>query len=341
MFPDIVIHLHNSRIITYGSVEGSQIIMDVEFVMTKMAHLPVEVWIPPLEYAPQLYEARNMASMLTAVHKIPSFTHSLCTTTSPPNPICMPAPSPPPTSIPTSTLPTCMHTPCLHGVSVDTEGTQDAIPTLQGISADTECTHDLALDGTHHCHTEEMDLRMLESFYYDLSQRRSFAECEDPPSCADTWMAWHDERAITGGIHSTMPESTLSSQYSNSNQPSLSKQQQQQRPSYEQHHHPTQHSTPTPISTNRHELQFTTIPTPTSTPLYNYHQQRRVPVSFISTLYHHAPCLPSPFPLHLRGEYILHLNASNHIVQLSFTATITPTATTTTTNNNSYTTHST
>ena len=325
MFPDIVMHLHNSRIITYTSVEGSQIVMGVEFVMTKMAHLPIEVWIPPLEHTPQLYEARSMTSMLAAVHKRPSITHVLCTTTSPPNPIFMPTPSPPPTSIATSTLPTCMPTPCLYGVSIDTECAQEAIPTLQGISADTECTHDLALEGTHHCHTDEMDLGMLESFYADLSQRHSSAECEDPPSYADTWIAWYEQRAKTGEIDSTIHESTLSSQYTNSNQPSLSKQQQQQqRPSYEPLHHPTQQPTPTPTSTNHHELQSTPIPTPTSTPLYNYH---------------HAPCLPSPLPLHLHGKYVLHLNASNHIVQLSFTAT-TPTATTTT-NNNSHTTHST
>ena len=70
MFPDLIIKLLHTQIVTSTLIPETKITMDVHICMTKTAHVPMEVWVPPIDRTPQLYQAPDFFSMLSAVQSI-------------------------------------------------------------------------------------------------------------------------------------------------------------------------------------------------------------------------------------------------------------------------------
>ena len=68
MFPDTIFTLKDSRIVTASQFSGSRIEMDIEFQLTKVSHIPIELWIPPIDRMILLYQAKTLQDMLYAVH---------------------------------------------------------------------------------------------------------------------------------------------------------------------------------------------------------------------------------------------------------------------------------
>ena len=68
MFPDTIFILKDSRIVTASQFSGSRIEMDIEFQLTKVSHIPMELWIPQIDRLILLYQTRNLQDMLYAVH---------------------------------------------------------------------------------------------------------------------------------------------------------------------------------------------------------------------------------------------------------------------------------
>ena len=79
MFPDTIFTLKDSRIVTASQFSGSRIEMDIEFQLTKVSHIPIELWIPPIDRMILLYQAKTLQDMLYAVHcPITIKLHNIC-----------------------------------------------------------------------------------------------------------------------------------------------------------------------------------------------------------------------------------------------------------------------
>ena len=221
MFPDLIIKLLHTQIVTSTLMTETKITMEVEICMTKMAHVPMEVWVPPLDRTPQLYQAQDLLSMMSAVQSI------------------KPEQS-------TSVTPMTTATSCS-----DTAGSLTQHSSyLWTNPASVDDLQDLGDENI-------MDFLERETQQQDCAVQSTAAGADDP-WCYD----------------------------------------------------PAEEDPPAPFS----------AATATSPAVYPAPQQQ-VPISFISTLYNHAPLLASPLPLQLRGQYVLLLDpTSRSIVRLSFSA---------------------
>lgn len=67
MFPDLVVNLVDSKIITSNTWTGTKIVLEVDVRGTKVSALPVEAWIPPRDCLHLLYQQPSLESMVSLV----------------------------------------------------------------------------------------------------------------------------------------------------------------------------------------------------------------------------------------------------------------------------------
>lgn len=66
MYPDMVLVMKNSRIVTSSSWSGTKVEMEVEYHLTKTYHIPLETWVPPAEALADMYNAPTFKAMVDA-----------------------------------------------------------------------------------------------------------------------------------------------------------------------------------------------------------------------------------------------------------------------------------
>lgn len=72
MFPDIIMKLVDSSIITSSGYTGSKIQIDMDIDATKVSSMPVEAWIPNETCLPLLYRQRNINDIVRVVRAFAS-----------------------------------------------------------------------------------------------------------------------------------------------------------------------------------------------------------------------------------------------------------------------------
>jgi len=70
MYPDMVMQMRDTRITTSNAWKGSRIEMDVEFLSTKMYHLPVDEWLPPVSALQYKYQGLGKKQRLLDVQDV-------------------------------------------------------------------------------------------------------------------------------------------------------------------------------------------------------------------------------------------------------------------------------
>ena len=65
MCPDVTMRLKNSKIVTFSNSPVTKIIMDVECSLTKIAHIPYELWIPSKDILSRLYTCSSLKDIYT------------------------------------------------------------------------------------------------------------------------------------------------------------------------------------------------------------------------------------------------------------------------------------
>ena len=68
MFPDTILTLKESKLVSHSYFRGTIVEMDIEYNLTKAAHIPNELWIPPLLSTVDLYKTHTLQDMLYTVH---------------------------------------------------------------------------------------------------------------------------------------------------------------------------------------------------------------------------------------------------------------------------------
>lgn len=65
MCPDVTMRLKNSKVVTFSNSSVTKIIMDVECSLTKIAHIPYELWIPSPDMLSRLYTCSSLKNLYT------------------------------------------------------------------------------------------------------------------------------------------------------------------------------------------------------------------------------------------------------------------------------------
>ena len=60
MYPDIVLTMHRSRVVTFGMSKMTKVIIDMESQATKTVHIPYDMWVPPEYMLHDLYSAQSI-----------------------------------------------------------------------------------------------------------------------------------------------------------------------------------------------------------------------------------------------------------------------------------------
>lgn len=71
MYPDMVLSMADTKIITSSSWAGTKIVMQVEYRLTKTYDIPVECWVPPAPALEKLYSETSLEGMMEAIRLTP------------------------------------------------------------------------------------------------------------------------------------------------------------------------------------------------------------------------------------------------------------------------------
>lgn len=66
MYPDMVLTMNDTRIVTSSSWAGTKVIMEVDYHLTKIYDIPYETWVPPEEAVEDMYKAPNFKAIIEA-----------------------------------------------------------------------------------------------------------------------------------------------------------------------------------------------------------------------------------------------------------------------------------
>lgn len=63
MYPDIVLTMHRSRVVTFGMSKMTKVIIDMESQATKTVHIPYDMWVPREYMLLDLYSAQSVSQV--------------------------------------------------------------------------------------------------------------------------------------------------------------------------------------------------------------------------------------------------------------------------------------
>jgi len=71
MYPDMVLSMSDTKIVTSNRWAGTKIVMQVEYRLTKMYDMPVECWVPPAPALEKVYKETSLEGMMEAIRLTP------------------------------------------------------------------------------------------------------------------------------------------------------------------------------------------------------------------------------------------------------------------------------
>lgn len=68
MYPDMVLTMSDTRIVTSSGWAGTKVVMDVDYHLTKIYDIPLETWVPPEDALADMYKAPTFKALVDAAH---------------------------------------------------------------------------------------------------------------------------------------------------------------------------------------------------------------------------------------------------------------------------------